>query len=313
MTASGLGTTLAYRARSTLHQVHRLPILTGVLTPLGQSSVENFLLVGSDSRVGAEPNDPDFGGIGDATSTTGQRSDTIMVMRYDRAAGTAALLSLPRDLWVEIGSTGRKNRINSAYSDGPEVLVATVQQALGIPLHHYVEVDFQGFKRLVDAIGGVDVCFEFPARDGHTGLQIDDPGCQRLGGVAALQYARSRYYEEFRDGEWRVDGTADLGRTARQQDFVTSAIHQVAGAVGANPFRAAGVLSAVVDSIAVDADLDLTVMARELRAAAGAGVQTFPLPVQPDTIKGKAVLTVQVPEALPVIAYFQGPGPVPGS
>ncbi len=312
VTAATFGGSLATRIRDRLDEIQRVGGLETVLSPLGDGPVENFLLVGSDSRVGADPSDPDFGGIGSDDDTGGQRSDTIMVLRLDRDSGGAALLSLPRDLWVEISATGRRNRINSAFTAGPDVLVSTVQRSLGIPIHHYLEVDFQGFKRLVDAIGGVEICFLFPARDDHTGLLVEEPGCHTLDGVAALQYARSRYYTEFRDGEWHVDGTADLGRITRQQGFVDTAVHQAVTATASNPFRAGGVLGAVVSSMRVDAALDLPGAAGRLRRATSSGLSTFALPVEPDEIDGKSVLVLRGSQALPLIAFFQGAGPMPG-
>jgi LCP family protein required for cell wall assembly len=189
------------------------------------------------------------------------------------------------------------------------VLVATVQSALGIPIHHYVEVDFQGFKRLVDAVGGVEVCFEYAARDLHTGLNIPDPGCYVLDGVQGLQYARSRYYEQFIDGEWRIDGTADIGRTLRQQAFIEAAMTKAIESTLHNPFGASALIDAGVDSILIDRSLDLPTMARQLRPVASGGVQRYSLAVRGDEIDGKAVLRLQ-DEALAVIAYFQG-GPPP--
>ena len=106
----------------------------------------------------------------------------------------------------------------------------TVQQALGIPIHHYVEVDFSGFKDLVDAIGGVEMCFDFPAQDVNTGLYFAEPGCDVLDGVQALAYARSRHYEEFRDGEWHEDGT----RRHRAHQ-APAAVRQRRAADGARP------------------------------------------------------------------------------
>lgn len=295
-----------------LDAVGPVPEVAGVLTPLDPAStVENFLLVGSDSREGADPGSEDFGGIGGADQTTGRRSDTIMVMRRDRTSGEVALLSLPRDLWVEIPGTGARNRINSAYSDGADVLVRTVQESLGMPVHHYLEVDFSGFKRLVDAIGGVRLCFPVPSRDTHTGLFIADPGCPLLDGVQALQYARSRYFEQWNGQDWEVDGTADIGRTKRQQHFVEEALRQTVSALAANPYRVGRVLDASVVSLRVDPALDLTATARSLRPVASSGLHTFSLPVEPKTIGGKAVLGLVPSQALPLIAYFQGNGPAP--
>ena len=151
---------------------------------------QNFLLVGSDSRAGIAPDDPNIGAFGSEAEVGGQRSDTIMVLRIDPKSERASVLSFPRDLWVSIAGTGAKQRINTAFSRGPDVLVATLQQNFGIPIQHFVEVDFVGFKGLVDAVGGVPVYFENPARDKNTGLNIPVSGCVTLNGDQALAYAR---------------------------------------------------------------------------------------------------------------------------
>ena len=122
---------------------------------------ENYLLVGSDTREGISADDPDFGVIGDTGVVSGRRADTIMVLRRERDGG-AALVSLPRDLWLEIPGTGGSNRINAAYNGGADRLVATVVKTLGIPIHHYVEVNFVGFRDIVNELGGVTICFPYP-------------------------------------------------------------------------------------------------------------------------------------------------------
>src|SRR5687768_9217489 len=119
--------------------VQKVDILADVVVEK-VSGWENYLLVGSDTREGADPSDPDFGGIGSVEETGGKRSDTMMVMHVDHDAGSASLVSLPRDLWVPIAGTDDEDRINSAFSreNGEQVLVETVQQALGIPINHYI-------------------------------------------------------------------------------------------------------------------------------------------------------------------------------
>ena len=182
---------------------------------------ENYLFVGSDSRQGSDPNDPDYDAVGAATEIGGKRSDTLMVMHYVKKTGGLSLISIPRDLWVEIGNGTKSQRINTAYQIGTDVLVRTVQGALNIPIHHYIEIDFQGFKGLVDAVGGVTVCMENPSRDRHTGLFMK-AGCPRLDGIEALAFARSRFFESKIDGEWVIDGTSDIGHgaTAHVRDGV---------------------------------------------------------------------------------------------
>jgi LCP family protein required for cell wall assembly len=162
----------------------------------GDVAVENYLLVGSDSRACIDPNSPYAGAFLTEGNDIGDRSDTIMVLRVDPDESQAAILSFPRDLWVKIGSTNRKSRINSAFDkDDPSRLVDTIQQNFLIPINHYIEVDFCAFKYLVDAIGGVTIPFAYPTRDRYTGLNVEAPGCVAMTGDEALAYVRSRHYE----------------------------------------------------------------------------------------------------------------------
>ena len=114
---------------------------------------------------------------------------------------TATMMSIPRDLWVTNAKTGSAGRINAAYNDSPANLVRTVTRNLGIPIDHYVEVDFVSFSSMVDAMGGIDVAFPHPAFDTNSGLRIDTAGTQRLDGTQALAYVRSRHYTEVIDGK----------------------------------------------------------------------------------------------------------------
>jgi polyisoprenyl-teichoic acid--peptidoglycan teichoic acid transferase len=305
--AGAAGTLIA--ATGVIAGIQRVDGVSAVLSP-PSASVENFLLVGSDSRANSDPNSPDYGGIGSEADVQGTRSDTIMVLRRDRATGAASLLSIPRDLWVDIPGHGT-SRINSAYNNGPAVLVQTVQSALGIPVHHYVEVDFSGFKSLVDSIGGVQICFWYPTRDLNTGLNIEQPGCPVLDGVQALAYARSRHHEELReDAEWHEDGTADIGRTKRQQLFVNAALTTALAKVKANPFKAGDVITSSTQAIRIDDETDVLAVAGSMRTAVGDGLETWSLPVFGETIDGNAVLLL-ADGADQVLAYFRGDGPAP--
>ena len=305
--AGAAGTLVA--ARSAIDKVPRVEGVAAVLSPAG-GQVENFLLVGSDSRAGSDPSSPDYGGIGSEADVSGPpRSDTIMVLRRDTATGDASLLSIPRDLWVDIPGRGNQ-RINAAYNDGPAVLVQTVQSSLGLPIHHYVEVDFFGFKDLIDAIGGVEMCFRFPVRDVNTGLYVEQGGCYQFDGVQALAYARSRKFEEFKDGQWVIDGTADIGRTQRQRDFVNIALTTALERVKADPFVAGDLLDSAGSSVRIDDELDVLAAAASLRTAVGAGLATYALPVYGETIDGNSVLLL-ADGAGSLLAHFRGEGPAP--
>lgn len=297
-------------ARKSIDSVGRVPGVSSHLSP-GGSVIENFLLVGSDSRAGADPNAADAGGIGTEADVSGHRSDTIMILRRDKSTGDASLLSIPRDLWVQVPGHDGKRRINSAFNDGPEVLVQTLQQELGLPIHHYVEIDFSGFKALTDSLGGVQICVNYATRDVATGLNITEPGCHILGGVQALAYARSRHYEEFREDEkWHEDPASDLGRTKRQQQFVNIALHTALDRIKVDPFSAGRLASAIGSALRVDDELDPIAAASSLRSAVDAGIATYSLPVVGKTVGGNAVLLLGEGSDA-VLAYFRGEGPAP--
>lgn len=270
---------------------------------------ENYLLVGSDSRDGADPSDPDFATMGNEGDVSGRRSDTLMVFHYDYATGAGALLSFPRDLWVRIGDGENTARINTAYQEGTDVLVRTMQSNFNIPIHHYLEINFQGFKGLVDAIGGVQICVQFPSRDKKTGLYMT-PGCNTLDGVEALAFARSRYFETKIDNEWKIDGTSDIGRGKRQRKFIAAMLNSGLTRVLSNPFTVASAFDGVTGAIITDSNLDLAEFAKKMRPAAKGDISRFSLDVYSDTIAGNSILKLGDGSAA-VLAFFGGLGPAP--
>ena len=175
LVASAAGLAYIYRKYERLPRVE----LTGVLADDEGTSAggpENYLLVGVDNASGLDSDDPVRRGRDDMS-----RSDTIMILRIDPESRQAALLSLPRDLWVPIAGTDSHQRINTAIDrGGPRLLIRTINDYLGIPIHHYVQVDFRGFRDLVDAVGGVPVYFPYPAKDDNSGLAVFETGCVTL-------------------------------------------------------------------------------------------------------------------------------------
>ena len=300
-----VGVIRAANARTS--DIERIEGLELALTPQ-DGPARNYLLIGSDSREGADPNAVDFGGIGDVAEVTGRRSDTIMVLRQEADGNGASIVSLPRDLWVDVVGFG-PNRINSAYSHGTDVLATTITQQLGIPIHHVVDIDFNGFKDLVDVVGGTTVCFLYPTRDKNTGLD-QQPGCHVLDGVESLQYARSRYYEEFRDGQWRTDPTSDLGRIGRQQNFLQQTANSTVDKLQSDPFLASELIEAGTAAVRMDPGLDPVAAAGTLRKAFSTGLNKYQLPVSGVTKDGNAVLVLD-PGAEPILDYFRGLGPPP--
>ncbi len=179
------------------------------------------LLVGSDTREGLT--DDIEGEFGDFP---GERADVIMLLRFDRDQGLMQLVSLPRDLKVpRLGGNGFE-KINATYTRGANALVETVTDLSGIGINHYIEIDFVSFVSIVDALGGVELYFPYPARDLKSGLSVDS-GNHLLSGDQALAFARSRSYQQLIDGEWTGVVGTDLERTGRQQQLIFAILNQV--------------------------------------------------------------------------------------
>jgi LCP family protein required for cell wall assembly len=279
--------------------------------PPGETA--NYLIVGSDSR---ENVDPEGQFASEAGQVGGQRADTIMLARIDPEDTQVQILSFPRDLWLEL-ATGRSDRINSAYGQGRQVLIDTIQQNFGLTINHYVEIDFTGFERLVDAIGGVPVYLDAAYRDVWSGMHTPiGPGCVTLGGENALSFARARHLERRDDdGDWDTDPTGDLGRITRQQFFIRRALERVLDLNPfTNPLTFTNLLDVAVDSIGVDAGLsndDLRGLAGSFDGFDPETIVNHTLPVEPfRTNGGAAVLDViDGPETESILNVFRGLAP----
>ncbi|HUW01530.1 MAG TPA: LCP family protein [Acidimicrobiales bacterium] len=283
------------------------------LPPAAEGEPRNFLLVGSDSREGLDPTDADYAGfVTDGVDEgAGQRTDTIMVLRVDPDTEQADLLSLPRDLYLPIGGPdGSKDRINAAFAQDRQTLIDTIQSGLGIPIHHYVEVDFGGFKDMVGAIGGVDVSFDAALRDPNTGLDISSPGCVSLGPTEALQFVRSRHLEIRRDGEWVSDPTGDLGRITRQQLFIRQAVGKALSKGLTNPVRLNELVGVGVDNVGLDPGLgatDLLSFGRRFASFDESTLHTYtPVVVPFRTSAGASVLDLDEEASDEILNLFRG-------
>lgn len=285
------------------------------VSPAADGRVANWLLVGTDSRDGIDPSAPNAGAfLGEPVD--GVRTDTILVARADAATGAVELLSVPRDLWVPIAGRGDVGRVNGAFNGegGQDRLTATVEGALGIEINHYMEIDFTGFRDVVDALGGVEVQFDHPTRDQKSGLVIDTPGLQHLDGDQALALARSRTYEEYIDGSWRVDGTADIGRTERQRKLLAQIASEAGRSIGPTGVLTIDrLMAAGSSSVVLDTGTDVRSLLSFLRTASSAGtegVESLALPVSDHTTSGGAqVLLLQEEAARPVLDRFRAPSP----
>jgi LCP family protein required for cell wall assembly len=282
-------------------QVPKVKIDTSVLEPGG-----NYLLVGSDSRSFVD-SAQDAQRFGSAQTQSGQRSDTIMVAHVDGEKGTGFLLSFPRDLWVDIPGIGRA-KINAAFNAGPQRLIETIEQDFDVPISHYLQADFAGFRKIVDAIGTIPISFPFPAQDAFSGLRVNQAGCRRLSGQDALAYVRSRYYESFQNGRWRPDPTSDLGRIKRQQYFLRTLAHEALHTSQRAPWRGLSILDATLASLQRDPEFGFSSFRALAYAFHGdnASIETFTLPTRAQTIDGQAALVLDEKKAKPLLDRLRG-------
>jgi LCP family protein required for cell wall assembly len=269
----------------------------------------NVLLVGSDSRERTEGDLADATGKGEE-GTSGQRSDTIMVLHVDPRKTKAAILSIPRDTYVEISGEGYSDRINTAYAvGGAPLLVQTVSESLGIDVHHYVEVDFVGFERIVNTVDGVKVYFPAPARDFNTGLDIPEAGCVSLDGYMSLAYVRSRYYEWYEAGRWHSDPSSDFGRIDRQQDFIRRMLRKAVSSGFTNPVTLNRLIGIGVNNVTLDRGMstrDIVTLARRFRNLDPETVDMFTLPTEGASIRGMSVQLILEDEARVFIDRLNG-------
>lgn len=270
-------------------------------SPTPESGATNFLIVGTDN---ASCSDADV------------RADTIMVLRLDSTNHRAALLSFPRDLWIDVPGGG-KARINSTYRrDDPQMLIDTLSEEFGVPIDHYIQFDYCGFKKLVDAIGGVTIPTQYPLRDDTTGFSILESGCTTLDGDTALAYVRSRHLE-YQDsaGVWRQDPSSDLGRIARQQDFVERFLHNASTAGMLDPLAITALYDAYRDDLVVDTGLTIDKLITVVRAISQiepSNMPNYQIEVTGELVAGSSVLVPNKNSAAmkPILDIFRGLAPL---
>ena len=257
---------------------------------------KNFLLTGSDNGACPDKGDGTSGGIGDRESF-GERSDTIMVLRVDPTVNDVVVLSFPRDLWVKIAGTTREARINSAFdSKDPSRLIRTIADNFAVPIDHYVNVNLCAFKEIVDSVGGVKVPFAYRTKDEQVGFREVGPGCVELRGSQALAYVRSRsgyrYFDETNQ-QWLSDPTGDIGRIARQQDFLRRSMQRALDRGTTNPATANALLNVALSRVITDDRLtprDLLSLAQAMRKLNTSSVNSYTVEWSMRRIGGESVL-----------------------
>jgi LCP family protein required for cell wall assembly len=272
----------------------------------------NILLLGSDSRAFVEDSE-DKGSFGDTRLVGGQRADVIIIARIEPKARRAILVSIPRDTLVRLPKYKGQVLINQSFEDGPQGVINAIKSNFGVPINHYAEIDFDGFRKMVDAIGGVRMYVPAPSRDHPgdpknrgTGLDIKTAGCQTFNGTTALAWVRSRYFQYYEAGRWRSDPTSDLGRISRQQDFIRRLMTQAIEKGAFNPIKANRLADAAMANLTVDSTFDVKDglrMVQAFRPVGPAGVEMVALPTKPSGVH----LSVSS-DAQPLLARLKGEG-----
>ena len=242
----------------------------------------NVLVVGSDNRAGLTRSQEAALHVGSGDYGP-PRTDTIMIMHVSKDDGGVTVVSLPRDSLVTIpawtdskGVThdSHRNKLNSAFEvGGAPLTVKTVEQATGLRIDHYVEVNFSGFLNMVDAVDGVPVCLSHPVKDKDSGLDLP-AGRSTVSGKQALAYVRARHID------------SDFGRMARQQKFIASILQKATSAgVLLNPLRLNGFIDSAVQSVTTDNGLDratIVDLATRLRGVDHGAISFMTVPISND-------------------------------
>lgn len=245
-------------------------------------SAVNYLIVGSDTRVGLTKAEIKELKVGSLATAMGKRADTMLLVHISKSRDRATIISIPRDTFATvpewIDSTGKVHapsysKINETFGRGDaKLLVQTFEGMTNLRIDHYVEMSFLGFKNMVDALGGVTICTKKDINDPKSHLKLK-AGIHKLDGLDSLKYVRTRQF----------DGMGDLGRMQRQQQFVAAMIRTAASKTTIlNPVKVIKFINAGLASVVTDPDLkqdDLIVLAEQLREISTKKVRTLTVPL----------------------------------
>jgi LCP family protein required for cell wall assembly len=251
--------------------------------PKKESSAVNYLIVGSDTREGLSREEIKRLKVGGTDVAAGKRSDTMLLIHISKKRDKAAIISIPRDSYALIpehnNSQGKLipaaySKINSAYNwGGAPLLIETLENMSDLRIDHYVELNFVGFVRMVDALGGVEICTKKDINDPKSHLTLP-AGTHVLDGIDSLKFVRTRVF----------DGLGDLGRMKRQQEFAGAMLRKATSAgVLLNPVKMVDFINSALDSVVTDEGLsqgDLLTLGKQLRNLSASNVRTLTIPLK---------------------------------
>ncbi len=236
-----------YFLYSKIHRIHVRGLTVAAQTG-ADAGTENILMVGSTDRCALTVQYTAYGLC--SQGVNGVNSDVVMILHLNSATHSLSILSIPRDLFVPNARKEGPNKIDAALYEGPEQVVAAVQEDFGIPIQDYVELNFNTFANVVNVLGGVNMYFPEPVYDSYSDLDQQTTGCVHLDGYHALQVVRARHLQYKGPGvtstdpaDWPQEGQSDLARIRRDHEF----IRVLASAVARN-----GLLNPITDARLVD-------------------------------------------------------------
>lgn len=209
--------------------------------PLPDDMFNSYLIIGADA--------------------SGYLADVIILMLQPTDGAAPILMSLPRDLYVPNACTGKYSRINAnlggckGVANGPTLLSLTVADFTGITIDHFAVVNFQGFAKVIDVLGGVDLCFDYPTRDAKSKLEVG-AGCIRANGATTLAWVRSRSTEQLVNQEWVKIGASDFTRQRKEQDVMFLIAQKLTSFSSLGSFQ--GVATSLSNAVRLDSGLSFS-------------------------------------------------------
>jgi LCP family protein required for cell wall assembly len=251
-----------------------------VTTLQTSGAAENILLIGSTDRCALKVQNKAYGLC--SQGVTGVNSDIDMILHLVPATHTVSLLSIPRDTFVPNARIIGANKIDAALYEGPSQLVTAIEEDFAIPINNYVELNFDTFANVVNALGGVKMYFPVPVYDAYSGLNIEHAGCYDLNGYHALQVVRARHLQiqpnpsNHEPHTWPYESLSDIARIRRTHEFLRVLAAKVAARGLGNPITDQNILTGVLPDLTVDSGFSESKMASLAETFAHTSIANVP-------------------------------------
>jgi LCP family protein required for cell wall assembly len=265
---------------------HLINHVNVTVTAKTYNNAENILLVGSTTRCGLKVQNKAYGLC--SPLLAGVNSDVVMILHLNLSTNQVSILSIPRDLFVPNARIDGANKIDAALYNGPSQLVAAIQEDFGIPINHYVELNFDTFADVVNVLGGIKMYFPMEVFDAYSGLHVPHTGCIQLNGYRALQVVRARHLQIRMPGDgtdyrtWPQEALSDLARIRRDHEFLKVLADAVKAKGISNPLTDQRLATSVARYLTVDQGLTtsaLLSLAEHFHGISVASVPELTVPV----------------------------------